>query len=85
MHNGAGRHDEALLSAREVCEYEDVIAYGWALAELVEAAVRCDRPDEAGAALGELRERTQAAGTPWALGRRGALRGARDGRRRQVP
>jgi DNA-binding CsgD family transcriptional regulator len=68
MHNGAGRHDEALLSAREVCEYDDVIAYGWALAELVEAAVRCDRPEEAGAALERLRVRTQAAGTPWALG-----------------
>jgi DNA-binding CsgD family transcriptional regulator len=68
MHNGAGRHDEALLAAREVCEHKDVIAYGWALAELTEAATRCGRREEAGAALARLEERTRAAGTPWALG-----------------
>jgi DNA-binding CsgD family transcriptional regulator len=42
--------------------------YGWALVELIEAGVRADHPDEAGAALERLSERTQASGTEWALG-----------------
>jgi len=45
-----------------------VIAYGGALVELIEAAVRTDRPNEAAAALERLRERTQASSTEWALG-----------------
>jgi DNA-binding CsgD family transcriptional regulator len=44
------------------------MAYGRALAELIEAAVRIGRPDEAAAALGRLSERTRASGTEWALG-----------------
>jgi DNA-binding CsgD family transcriptional regulator len=42
--------------------------FGWPLSELVEAAVRGGQPDVANAALGRLEERTQAAGTDWALG-----------------
>jgi DNA-binding CsgD family transcriptional regulator len=68
LHNAGGRYGEALAAAREACEHEDVMAYGWALSELVEAAVRSGRADEAAAALARLRERTQAAGTAWALG-----------------
>jgi DNA-binding CsgD family transcriptional regulator len=67
-HNGHGRYAEALADARTACEHEDVIVYGWTLAELIEAAVRSGRPDEAAAALERLSERTQAAGTEWALG-----------------
>jgi DNA-binding CsgD family transcriptional regulator len=67
-HNGHGQYDEALAAARQACEREDVMAYGWALAELVEAAVRGGRPGEAAAALDRLSERTRASGTPWALG-----------------
>jgi len=44
------------------------VAAGWALVELVEAAVRGGRPDEAAAALDRLSERTRASGTEWALG-----------------
>ncbi|HET8754647.1 MAG TPA: AAA family ATPase [Solirubrobacteraceae bacterium] len=66
--NGHGRYEEALADARHGCEHEDVMAYGWTLVELIEAAVRCDRPDEAAAALAILSERTQASGTEWALG-----------------
>ena len=67
-HNGHARYGEALAAARQACEHEDVIAYGWALVELIEAGVRSDRRNEAAAALEPLAERTQASGTEWALG-----------------
>src|SRR4051812_10100180 len=38
------------------------------LAELVEAAIRCDRADVAGDAFSRLEVRARAAGTDWALG-----------------
>ena len=68
LHNGHGHYGEALAAARRACEHEDVIAYGWALVELIEAGVRSGRPDEAAAALDRLSERTRASGTEWALG-----------------
>ena len=68
MHNGLGQYGEALAAARQACEHEDVVFYGWALVELIEAGVRCGRPEEAAAALARLSERTQASGTEWALG-----------------
>jgi DNA-binding CsgD family transcriptional regulator len=67
-YNAHSHYGEALAAARQACEHEDVMAYGWALVELIEAAVRGGRPDEAAAALGRLSERTQASGTQWALG-----------------
>jgi DNA-binding CsgD family transcriptional regulator len=67
-HNGHGHYDEALAAARHACEHEDVMAYGWALVELIEAGVRGGRPEEAAAALDRLSERTRASGTQWALG-----------------
>jgi DNA-binding CsgD family transcriptional regulator len=75
LHNTHGRHDEALANATEACEHEDVMAFGWALVELIEAAVRTERPDEATAALERLSQRTQAAGTEWALGIEARCRG----------
>jgi DNA-binding CsgD family transcriptional regulator len=68
LHNGHGHYSEALAAARQACEHEDVMAYGWALVELIEAGVRVGRPDEAAAALDRLSERTRASGTDWALG-----------------
>jgi DNA-binding CsgD family transcriptional regulator len=68
MHNGHGRYGEALADAERSCEHEDVIAYGWALVELVESAVHLGRHDKAAAALERLSERTSASGTDWALG-----------------
>jgi DNA-binding CsgD family transcriptional regulator len=67
-HNGRGRYHEALVEARRACEHEDVMAYGWALVELIEAGARVGAADEAAAALERLSERTQASGTEWALG-----------------
>ena len=68
LNNGHGRYGEALTAARQACEHEDVMAYGWALVELIEAGVRVGRPDEAAVALDRLSVRTQASGTDWALG-----------------
>jgi DNA-binding CsgD family transcriptional regulator len=59
---------EALAAARHACEHEDVVFYGWALAELIEAAVRAGQPHEAADALERLSERARASGTEWALG-----------------
>jgi ATP/maltotriose-dependent transcriptional regulator MalT len=74
-HNGHGRYGEALAAARHACEREDVMAYGWALVELIEAGVRSGRPDEAAVALDRLSERTRASGTQWALGIEARCRG----------
>jgi DNA-binding CsgD family transcriptional regulator len=68
VHNSYGQYGKALAAARQACEHEDVMMYGWALVELVEAAVRDGQPDEAATALDRLSERTQASGTEWALG-----------------
>jgi DNA-binding CsgD family transcriptional regulator len=68
LHNGLGRYDAALIAARQACEYDDLGIYGFALVELVEAASRSGARDEAAAALRQVRERTTAAGTDWALG-----------------
>ena len=68
LHNRHGRYGEALAAARQACEHEDVIFYGWALVELIEAGVRGGWPEEAATALDRLSERTRASGTEWALG-----------------
>jgi DNA-binding CsgD family transcriptional regulator/tetratricopeptide (TPR) repeat protein len=75
LHNGHGQYAEALTAARQACEHEDVVFYGRALVELVEAGVRGGRPDEAVAAFGRLSERTRASGTEWALGIEARCRG----------
>ncbi len=75
LHNGHGRYGDALAAAHGACVHEDVIFYGWALVELIEAAVRSGERDEAAAALDRLSERTQAAGTEWALGIEARCRG----------
>jgi len=67
-HNSHSRSDEALAAARHAFEYEDIMTYGRMLAELIEAGVRAARAEQAAAALDRLGERTQAAGTEWALG-----------------
>jgi DNA-binding CsgD family transcriptional regulator len=74
-HNGHARYAEALADASEACERDDVIAYGRAVVELIEAAVRTGAADEAAAALERLSERTQASGTAWALGVEARCRG----------
>jgi DNA-binding CsgD family transcriptional regulator len=66
--NGLGRYQEALDAAELACSNREFGLYTDALVELVEAAVRCDRPETAVAALDRLAERARASGTDWALG-----------------
>jgi DNA-binding CsgD family transcriptional regulator len=68
LYNGLGRYSEARSAAQRACEHEDLGVFGWALAELVEAAARSDSTEEAAAALERLTERTSAGATEWALG-----------------
>ena len=85
LHNSYGQYGKALAAARQACEHEDVMAYGCALVELVEAGVRDGQPDEAAAALDRLSERTQASGTEWALGMEARCRALLDRRRGLLP
>jgi DNA-binding CsgD family transcriptional regulator len=75
LHNGHGEYSEALAAAQQACEHEDIIAYGWALVELIEAGLHVGQPDEAAAAVDRLSERTRASGTEWALGIEARCRG----------
>jgi DNA-binding CsgD family transcriptional regulator len=68
LYNGLGHYDRALAAAELVCEYDDIGVLGWALTELVEAAVRSGQPARASGALQRLSETTRASGTDWALG-----------------
>ena len=68
LHNGNSHYGGALADARRACEHDDVMVYGRALAELIEAGVRDGRPDEVADALDHLSDRTRASGTEWALG-----------------
>jgi DNA-binding CsgD family transcriptional regulator len=68
LYNGLGRYDAALTGAQLAFEYDDLGVYGFALPELVEAAVRSGGHEEAAAAFRELEVRTSAVGTDWALG-----------------
>jgi DNA-binding CsgD family transcriptional regulator len=69
LHNGLRRYEEAMAAARQACwDPADLYVSGWALPELVEAAVRCGQAGLAQDALERLAAVTQPAGTDWALG-----------------
>jgi DNA-binding CsgD family transcriptional regulator len=68
LYNGLGRYEAALAAAERACAHDDLGLFGWALIELVEAGARSGDHDAAGRALGQLAERTDVAGTNWALG-----------------
>jgi DNA-binding CsgD family transcriptional regulator len=74
LYNGLGRYREALVAALRARAYfptddlDDLGPLGWALIELIEAAVRSGGRDVAAGALSQLEERTQASRTEWALG-----------------
>jgi DNA-binding CsgD family transcriptional regulator len=67
--NGLGRYAEAVAAAREAAaDPRELGPPKWALAELVEAAVRSGEDRTAAAALEQLAAMTRASGTEWALG-----------------
>jgi DNA-binding CsgD family transcriptional regulator len=65
---GLGRYDLALPEAQNAVAHDEPATSTWALPELIEAAVRRGADAVAAGAFERLSERTQAAGTEWALG-----------------
>ncbi len=69
LNNGRGHYRAALAAAQQATAYtEDLSARNWALAELVEAAVRSGERESAETAYSQLTETTRGSGTDWALG-----------------
>jgi DNA-binding CsgD family transcriptional regulator len=66
--NGVGRYEEARAAAVRASAHREHSLYATVLVELIEAAVRSDRPRTAAEGLDRLTERTQASGSDWALG-----------------
>jgi DNA-binding CsgD family transcriptional regulator len=74
LYNGLARYESAAEAARRACESDDGAPIPWALAELVEAAIRSGSPDAAAAAQRRLDERTPLDASDWALGIRAQSR-----------
>jgi DNA-binding CsgD family transcriptional regulator len=68
LHNALGHYETALDYAQRASAQDELDAAVWSLPELVEAAGRSGQPVLAADAFARLRERTQVAGTEWALG-----------------
>jgi DNA-binding CsgD family transcriptional regulator len=70
LNNGLGRYDVALAAVRQAVDVELFSEMGSprAVAELIEAAVRCGEQRLAERALERLAVTTRASGTDWALG-----------------
>jgi DNA-binding CsgD family transcriptional regulator len=69
LYNGLGRYELALAAAARATAYPwELSSSNWALCELIEAATRVGKPEEAARALGQLSMITGASGTEWALG-----------------
>jgi tetratricopeptide (TPR) repeat protein len=69
LYNGLGRYDAALAAVRDAGERPDEIGSPtWAVAELIEAAVRQEDHTLAHRGLTRLAETTRASGTEFALG-----------------
>lgn len=69
LHNGLGHYEEALAAAEKgsQCPYDLGLAHLSGV-ELIEAAARGGRPDQASGALERLSKVTTASGTDWGLG-----------------
>ena len=68
LHNGLGRYADALAAAGQARDDSHLFVSAWVLPELVEAAMRSGRAEDAADALERLAERTQAGGTDFGLG-----------------
>jgi DNA-binding CsgD family transcriptional regulator len=66
--NALGQYEDAFSAATDALKNPNDFVYsGWAAVELIEAASRAGKAEEAKPALEKLIERTQASGTDWAL------------------
>jgi DNA-binding CsgD family transcriptional regulator len=68
LSNGLGHYEAALAAAEAASEHDELIVTGWALVELVEAAVRSGHRELAEAACRRLAVRSGASDTEWARG-----------------
>ena len=68
LYNGLRHYDAARTAARRACSLEGFPLLDAALAELVEASVRCNQRDDARHALGRLVARTTPTSSHWAAG-----------------
>jgi DNA-binding CsgD family transcriptional regulator len=68
LYNGLGSYQAALDAATDAVAARELILSAHALPELIEAAVRLDRPEVAGEAADLLSERARISDTDWALG-----------------
>jgi DNA-binding CsgD family transcriptional regulator len=68
LHNSLGNYRDALTAAQQASEHGQLGVSDRALAELIEAAVRCGEPEVGEVALARLSARASLCGTDWALG-----------------
>jgi DNA-binding CsgD family transcriptional regulator len=68
LYNGLGRYPDAVAAAAPASQHPEELQSPLWLQELVEAAVRSGRPEQAAAALAELSEMAAIIGTDWSLG-----------------
>jgi DNA-binding CsgD family transcriptional regulator len=68
LDNGLGRYEAAFEATRSAVDHHEEGQAIWALTELIEAAVRTGRLEQAREAFPLVEETTSAAGTDWALG-----------------
>ena len=77
LYNGLGRYEQSRAAALRVTEHpQDLSASNWAMAELIEAAVRAGTPELAAEAHGRLADMARVSEAEWARGlaaRSGAL------------
>ena len=67
--NGLGRYEEAMAAAQDASDdTPELFVSAWAAIELLEAAIRCDKPELARAAHQRISAATAVAPTDWALG-----------------
>lgn len=64
----SGRYEQALHEAQHVLELDEPFVSAWAAPEVVEAAVRAGRPEDAAQALEVVRSISGATRSSWALG-----------------
>jgi DNA-binding CsgD family transcriptional regulator len=69
LYNGLGRYEEAYNAARRGSEYPEELGLSTtSMVELVEAAIRVGKREDAAEAAARIGRLTQASGTDWALG-----------------